>query len=498
MVDAFSSSSGWIFQGNPKRFDIDRYLRGHDFIYWGTPRHRDEFRIGDPCFIWRAGVEGGLVAVGRVAELPVPKSQVARPESLGLELYADTTDSGNDMKIGIQLEDKRFSEADGYVPRGVVKSHPILARSQIITAPQGTVFRLTPEEVVATTSLWEQRAAKSATTQSVDNASVLFSQPLPVAVPIFTTAGNPLRATCSIVGAEKDWRIMVESRGGTLGTSTERNADYSKGFAILFRRMAELEAVVTDAFVASRSLIDRGLDEADRRLASPAYPFPIGLSKVSVDDVAKALQQAQADVGTERNKGGGNTTRRVEVRLRIGSPPPEGVAVPDYLTGARSLGPITDADLSAVVLASDAAFEPRSVVDERQRVLAAITRRQGAPKFRRLLLDCYRGKCALSGCDADAVLEAAHIVPYSGQSTNHAQNGLLLRADLHTLFDRGLLGIDPTQYTVVLHPALRDTAYGDLAGQRIRLPSKQECWPSRLALELHLVGAGLKPLVNTD
>jgi len=262
--------------------------------------------------------------------------------------------------------------------------------------------------------------------------------------------------------------------------------------------MAELEAVVTDAFVASKSLIDRGLDEADRRLVSPAYPFPIGLSKASADDVAKSLQQAQADVGTERNKGGGNTTRRVEVRLRIGSQPPEGVAVPDYLTGARSFGPIADADLSAVVLGGDAAFEPRSIVDERQRVLAAITRRQGAPKFRRLLLDCYGGKCALSGCDADAVLEAAHIVPYSGQSTNHAQNGLLLRADLHTLFDRGLLGIDPTQYSVVLHSSLRDTAYGGFAGQQIHLPSKQECWPSRSALELHLVGAGLKPLVNAE
>src|ERR1700722_13744752 len=41
------------------------------------------------------------------------------------------------------------------------------------------------------------------------------------------------------------------------------------------------------------------------------------------------------------------------------------------------------------------------------------------------------------------VLEAAHITPYMGASTNSLLNGLLLRADIHTLFNLGLISIDP-------------------------------------------------------
>jgi putative restriction endonuclease len=315
-------------------------------------------------------------------------------------------------------------------------------------------------------------------------------------LPLFALDGTPLRATCTITGVLKAWQVTVESRGGTLGTPTERNADYSKGFLTLLVRMAALDATIEDALVVSRSLIERGLDESQRRITAAPHRYPIVLTPASAGDVAKALQQSQADVGTERNKGGGNTTRRVEVRISLGRLPADGLAVPDYLTGAKTFGSVGDAELSTFIGADELAFEPGSVIDERRKVLAAITRRQGGAKFRRLLLGCYESRCAISGCDADAVLEAAHIVPYSGQSTNHAQNGLLLRADLHTLFDRGLIGIHPDDYTVVMHESLRDTAYGDLAGRRIRLPPVQEHWPSTSALLIHLVGAGLKPAAD--
>src|SRR5271155_3471993 len=43
----------------------------------------------------------------------------------------------------------------------------------------------------------------------------------------------------------------------------------------------------------------------------------------------------------------------------------------------------------------------------------------------------------------DRLLEAAHISPYRGLQSNHPQNGLLLRADLHSLFDLGMLAVDP-------------------------------------------------------
>ena len=62
----------------------------------------------------------------------------------------------------------------------------------------------------------------------------------------------------------------------------------------------------------------------------------------------------------------------------------------------------------------------------------------------------------MTGCTVFAVLEAAHIKPYQGENDNHPQNGLLLRADIHTLFDLNLLGIQPERLQVEisgpLHP----------------------------------------------
>jgi hypothetical protein len=55
-----------------------------------------------------------------------------------------------------------------------------------------------------------------------------------------------------------------------------------------------------------------------------------------------------------------------------------------------------------------------------------------------------------------AVLEAAHIDPYRGEGNNHPGNGLLLRADIHTLFDLNLLGIEPNHLRIELHPDIAE------------------------------------------
>jgi putative restriction endonuclease len=69
----------------------------------------------------------------------------------------------------------------------------------------------------------------------------------------------------------------------------------------------------------------------------------------------------------------------------------------------------------------------------------------------------------VTGCTVLAVLEAAHIKPYRGERDNHSENGLLLRSDIHTLFDLDLLGIEPDRLQAELHPSLT-IEYGALAG----------------------------------
>lgn len=86
-------------------------------------------------------------------------------------------------------------------------------------------------------------------------------------------------------------------------------------------------------------------------------------------------------------------------------------------------------------------FDPANMEDGRRMIERMVTLRQGQPAFRAALMKAYNRRCAITGCNVEAVLEAAHISPYDGKKTNHVTNGLLLRADIHTLFDRGLIKV---------------------------------------------------------
>ncbi len=117
--------------------------------------------------------------------------------------------------------------------------------------------------------------------------------------------------------------------------------------------------------------------------------------------------------------------------------------------------------------------------DLRDLALSQIRIRRGQHSFRELLRKQFNDCCAMTGCRAPAVLEAAHISPYLGDKDNHPTNGLLLRADVHTLFDLNLLGIEPSEFKIEVHPRIA-TDYGFLAGRTLNCPTIQ---PSHAALE---------------
>ena len=108
--------------------------------------------------------------------------------------------------------------------------------------------------------------------------------------------------------------------------------------------------------------------------------------------------------------------------------------------------------------------------DARQRVLQGVVVRRGQGAFRKVLIKAYQGACAVTGCTTEDVLEAAHIIPYLGAHTNRPDNGLLLRADVHTLFDLGRLWVD-ADLRVYVADELRQTDYGKLHGRTLRLPA---------------------------
>jgi len=112
------------------------------------------------------------------------------------------------------------------------------------------------------------------------------------------------------------------------------------------------------------------------------------------------------------------------------------------------------------------------------RVLREVQQRLYQSKFRSALLNAYGSKCAISGCQVSEVLEAAHIDPWCNSGSNDISNGLLLRADIHTLFDRNFIGIDPETVSVVLRESIRNTEYGQFHGARLSLPTQDVARPS--------------------
>lgn len=111
-------------------------------------------------------------------------------------------------------------------------------------------------------------------------------------------------------------------------------------------------------------------------------------------------------------------------------------------------------------------------------------RRKGCSQFRIKVLKAYDYKCAVSGETCDEVLDAAHIEDYINEKSNHVQNGISLRLDLHRLYDAGLIDIG-ADYKVKVSPHVHSTEYVHFDGKKIHLPQEPSLRPSRKALNKH-------------
>lgn len=135
--------------------------------------------------------------------------------------------------------------------------------------------------------------------------------------------------------------------------------------------------------------------------------------------------------------------------------------------------------------------------DARIRTERDVVDREGQGTFKAVVLDAYARQCAITGEHTEPVLEAAHIQPYLGPASKHVQNGILLTLELHTLFDRGLVAIEPptashADYRVRVSKRIRERwnnghRYNDFDRRSLRhVPARADARPSRAALEWHL------------
>jgi putative restriction endonuclease len=145
------------------------------------------------------------------------------------------------------------------------------------------------------------------------------------------------------------------------------------------------------------------------------------------------------------------------------------------------------------------ALQARLRTQRPQRVLEPSTPRYGVPievlprlgqgSFRVVVTDAYDRRCAITGERTLPALDAAHIKPYSAAGENRVPNGLLLRSDLHRLFDRGYITVRADLRVQVSRRIREEFANGReyyaLDGTRLRLPVRAEFHPDALALEWH-------------
>lgn len=115
--------------------------------------------------------------------------------------------------------------------------------------------------------------------------------------------------------------------------------------------------------------------------------------------------------------------------------------------------------------------------------------RLGQGSFRSAVLEAYGRQCAVTADRVIHVLEASHIRPFAEGGPHIVSNGLLLRSDLHTLYDRGYITVTP-DYRIAVSRTLRDEfdngrEYLELSGAGIHLPRGHENHPEPSLLAWH-------------
>src|ERR1051326_7837385 len=118
-----------------------------------------------------------------------------------------------------------------------------------------------------------------------------------------------------------------------------------------------------------------------------------------------------------------------------------------------------------------------------------VRQRLGQGSFRVLVTDTYERRCAVTQEKALPALEAAHIQPVTEEGKHRIENGLLLRSDIHRLFDSGYVTITP-DYKFRASRKLKDEfdngeEYFRLNNKEIWLPAQSDCRPKREFLEFH-------------
>jgi hypothetical protein len=132
-----ASTSVWLFQGNPDKFDVDGYLASRTEFCWTVNQYRKLIKAGDRVYIWRSGKDAGIVAVAQAI------SKVALLPDDAREFWRGVSDesSGPAQRVKLKL---LLNLVDAPLPRARLREE--LPGFSFIKSPQGTNFAVTSAE----------------------------------------------------------------------------------------------------------------------------------------------------------------------------------------------------------------------------------------------------------------------------------------------------------------------------------------------------------------
>lgn len=128
--------SAWIFQGNPKYYDVVGAVEALDKLTWAVNQYPKQIKSGDSAYIWVSGSDGGIIASGTVLCDPkMTKPNLGDPYNRG-----DALKSEPYLAVDIQVDRRLTLEK---VPRAVLLVDERTKQLEILTYPGATNFRVT-------------------------------------------------------------------------------------------------------------------------------------------------------------------------------------------------------------------------------------------------------------------------------------------------------------------------------------------------------------------
>lgn len=147
----------WIFQANPKRFDIDGYLATRpDVISWLVTRYRAEIAPGDHVYLWRAVGNGNSDAAGIIAAATVAAETTHRHDTPDAEPFWKERADVDRLEDRALLRMERIASPREVLQRRWLVEDPILRDLTILKMANATNYRVPPEHEARLAALWER------------------------------------------------------------------------------------------------------------------------------------------------------------------------------------------------------------------------------------------------------------------------------------------------------------------------------------------------------